>query len=88
MCACSVIEVGSDRFKVPELLFNPAGILPGVPRSEALGLDGGAPLAGVAQLVLDSVNKCDVDIRRELFNTILVSAVPRPLPRTSCVTRG
>ncbi|GAQ90121.1 actin-related protein 4 - ARP4 [Klebsormidium nitens] len=69
----NVIEVGSDRFKVPELLFNPAGILPGVPAGAELGLDGAGPLAGVASLVLDSVNKCDVDIRRELFNTILLA---------------
>lgn len=25
--ACSVIEVGSDRFKVPEILFNPGAML-------------------------------------------------------------
>jgi hypothetical protein len=118
-----VIEVGSDRFKVPEILFHPAPILkvpppslrsppsceaalPGTaapalarvrPRSLAccsfltcrcgvqglaggaeLGVEVGPSLAGVAALVVESVNKCDVDLRRELFNTILVSPAAHP----------
>jgi hypothetical protein len=38
----------------------------------------GPALAGVAALVVESVNKCDMDLRRELFNTILVSPGAHP----------
>ncbi|MQM00966.1 hypothetical protein Taro_033710 [Colocasia esculenta] len=44
------IEIGADRFKVPDILFNPS----------------------IVQ-VIESINKCDVDIRRELFSSILLA---------------
>ncbi|MCO5550614.1 hypothetical protein L7F22_004102 [Adiantum nelumboides] len=66
-----VIEVASDRFKIPELLFNPALIqtVPGMEKSVAEF----ASVKGVPQMVIESINKCDVDIRRELFSSVLLA---------------
>ncbi|KAL0920785.1 hypothetical protein M5K25_009953 [Dendrobium thyrsiflorum] len=32
-----------------------------------------SPVRGLPQMVIESINKCDVDIRRELFSSILLS---------------
>jgi actin-related protein len=53
-----VIEVGSERFRCPEALFQPS----------LLGLEAG----GIHETVFGSIMKCDIDIRRDLFsNTVL-----------------
>ncbi|XP_076455935.1 actin CyI, cytoplasmic-like [Babylonia areolata] len=53
-----IITVGNERFRAPELLFQPAF--------------GGSELAGMHELVHNSIQKCDVDIRRDLYcNTVL-----------------
>ncbi|XP_011628816.1 actin-related protein 4 isoform X1 [Amborella trichopoda] len=64
------IEIGADRFKVPEILFSPSLIhmIPGMEN-----LDNSTPIRGLPQMVIDSINKCDVDIRRELFSSILLA---------------
>lgn len=65
------IEIGSDRFKIPDVLFNPslAQTIPGMENFAEI-----APsLRGLPQMVIDSINKCDVDIRRELFSSILLA---------------
>jgi len=60
----NTVEVGTDRFVVPELMFNPA----------PLNVDASAaPFTGVHQMIYDSVTKCDNDIRRELFNSVIVT---------------
>ncbi|KAH7288136.1 hypothetical protein KP509_31G013900 [Ceratopteris richardii] len=66
-----VIEVGSDRFKIPELLFNPALIqaIPGMDKS----FNEFASVKGIPAMVIQSINKCDLDIRRELFSSILLA---------------
>ncbi|XP_066384321.1 actin-related protein 4-like [Miscanthus floridulus] len=65
-----IIEVGADRFKVPDILFNPS-------LSQTIrGIDGFADstsVRGLQRMVIDSVNKCDIDIRKELFSNILLS---------------
>ncbi|KAD0923311.1 hypothetical protein E3N88_43550 [Mikania micrantha] len=65
------IEIGSDRFKTPDVLFNPSLIktIPGMEGS----IDIAAAARGLPQMVIESINKCDVDIRRELFSSILES---------------
>ncbi|GAB4845316.1 Actin- protein 4 [Ancistrocladus abbreviatus] len=65
------IEIGADRFKIPDVLFNPslAQTIPGIE-----GFPEMSPSArGLPQMVLESINKCDVDIRRELFSSILLA---------------
>merc|ERR1711933_670833 len=53
-----VITIGAERFRCPEPLFNPSLI--------------GKESAGIHKLTYDSIQKCDVDIRRDLYtNTVL-----------------
>ncbi|XP_050381392.1 actin-related protein 4-like isoform X3 [Argentina anserina] len=65
------IKIGSDRFKIPELLFNPslAQTIPGVESFAEIA----SSFRGLPQTVIDCINKCDVDIRRELFTNILLA---------------
>ncbi|XP_010940353.1 actin-related protein 4 [Elaeis guineensis] len=65
------IEIGADRFKIPDVLFNPslAQMILGM---ESFA-DSAAPVRGLPQMVIESINKCDVDIRRELFSSILLA---------------
>merc|ERR1711879_1062583 len=50
--------VGDERFRCPEVLFQP----------NLIGLES----AGIHKLTYDSIMKCDVDIRRSLYeNTVL-----------------
>ncbi|KAJ3682299.1 hypothetical protein LUZ60_014872 [Juncus effusus] len=64
------IEIGSDRFKIPDILFNPslAQTIPGIE-----SFADPSSVRGLPQMVMDSINKCDVDIRRELFSSILLA---------------
>lgn len=55
----SVITVGSERFRCPEVLFNPAMI--------------GKEALGIHELTYNSVIACDLDIRRDLFSNIVIS---------------
>jgi centractin len=48
-----------ERFKAPEILFNP----------EQIGLE----YAGVHQVVVDSINRVDLDLRKQLFSQIVLS---------------
>ncbi|KAG5234026.1 Actin-related family protein [Salix suchowensis] len=65
------IEIGADRFKIPDILFNPllAQTIPGMDNFVEI-----APsVRGLPQMVIESINRCDVDIRRELFSSILLA---------------
>jgi len=54
----AVITVGAERFRCAEVLFKPSLI--------------GRESDGIAKLTYDSIMKCDVDIRRDLYqNTVL-----------------
>jgi len=53
-----VITIGNERFRCPEVLFKPSLI--------------GLEQDGIAQTTYDSIMKCDVDIRKDLYaNTVL-----------------
>ena len=54
-----VITVGSERFRTPEVLFKPNLI--------------GREFNGVHQTTYDSIMKCDVDIRKDLYGNIVLS---------------
>ncbi|GMI84169.1 actin-related protein 4 [Hibiscus trionum] len=64
------IEIGADRFKIPDILFNPslAQTIPGVDNFAEI-----SPARGLPQMVIESINRCDVDIRKELFGSILLA---------------
>ena len=67
------IHIGPQRFSIPELLFNPTlangfgdvgqKILQ-IPDIENMGLP---------QIVTDCIGRCDIDVRRELFNSVLLT---------------
>jgi actin beta/gamma 1 len=54
-----VIAVGNERFRCPESLFQPA----------FLGLEA----AGIHETAYNSIMKCDVDIRKDLYSNIVLS---------------
>jgi len=68
----NILEVGLERFKVPELLFQP-GLMSTFPDTEALVGEDGLPLKGMQGLVLDSIGKCDIDVRKELYGGVLLT---------------
>jgi actin-related protein len=55
----NVITIGNERFRAPEVLFQPNFV--------------GMESAGVHKLTFDSIMKCDVDIRRDLYKNIVMS---------------
>lgn len=54
-----VITIGNERFRAPEALFQPS----------VLGLE----TAGVHETTYNSIIKCDVDIRKDLYGNIVCS---------------
>ncbi|KAL9000865.1 MAG: hypothetical protein Q9169_000620 [Polycauliona sp. 2 TL-2023] len=53
------IKVGSERWKAPEILFDP----------EIIGLE----YPGIHQIVVDAINRTDMDLRISLFGNIVLS---------------
>lgn len=58
-------DFGSERFKIPEVLFDP-NILGGSVGTSSSTL-------GVGHIVTTSVGMCDVDIRPSLYNSVVVT---------------
>ena len=54
-----VITIGNERFRAPEALFQPA----------LLGMES----AGIHETTYNSIMKCDVDIRKDLYGNIVLS---------------
>ena len=54
-----IIKVGRSMFYCPELLFKPS----------LLEFE----LQGIHQLICNSIKKCDIDIRKELWKTIVIA---------------
>ena len=54
-----VITIGSERFRCPEVLFQPSMV----------GLEGG----GIHEITYASIMKCDVDIRKDLYANVVLS---------------
>jgi len=55
----TVVQIGSERFRTPEALFQPS----------LLGREDD----GVHMMTYNSVQQCDIDVRRELFSNIVLS---------------
>jgi len=55
------IHVANERFRCPEVLFNPS----------MLGLD----IVGIHESIYKCITKCDVDIRKDLLENILLSGM-------------
>jgi len=55
----NVITVGNERFRCPEVLFQPNFI--------------GMEAAGVHETTFNSIGKCDIDIRKDLYGNVVMS---------------
>jgi len=55
----SVIVIGNERFRCPEVLFQPSMI--------------GLEASGVDEATYNTIMKCDVDIRKDLYSNIVLS---------------
>jgi len=55
----NIITVGSERFRCPEVLFQPSFI--------------GKEASGIHDTTFQSIMKCDVDIRKDLYSNIVLS---------------
>lgn len=55
----SILHVGSEKFRAPELLFNPSLI--------------GLEYPGIHQALVNCISKCDLDLRRTLYSHITLS---------------
>ncbi|VAI35792.1 unnamed protein product [Triticum turgidum subsp. durum] len=64
------IEVGAERFKIPDILFNP---FLSQEQNKFIASSVDAINNNNNNKVLESVNRCDVDIRKELLSSILLS---------------
>eukprot|EP00271_Cylindrocystis_brebissonii_P008904 TRINITY_DN23429_c0_g1_i1.p1 TRINITY_DN23429_c0_g1~~TRINITY_DN23429_c0_g1_i1.p1 ORF type:complete len:292 (-),score=47.62 TRINITY_DN23429_c0_g1_i1:617-1450(-) len=69
-----MIEVGSERFRIADTIFSPS-LIKTVPGMETWEPEGGGATSqmSLARMVAESINRCDADIRRELFNGVLVA---------------
>lgn len=54
-----IIKIGAERFRAPEILFEPELI--------------GSEYPGIHQMVVDSINRSDMDLRANLFRNIVLS---------------
>ena len=54
-----IIQLGSEKFKAPEILFSP----------DKIGLEW----PGVHEMVINTIKKCDIDVRKTLYNSIIVA---------------
>ncbi|KAF2232302.1 Actin/actin-like protein [Viridothelium virens] len=53
------LKIGTERFRAPEILFDP----------EIIGLE----YPGIHQVVVDAINRTDLDLRKHLFGNIVLS---------------
>jgi len=54
-----IITIGSERFRCPEVMFNPSLV--------------GMESEGIHKLTFNSIQKCDVDIRKDLYGNVVMS---------------
>lgn len=55
----NVITIGNERFRCPEVLFQPNFI--------------GMEAAGIHETAFNSIGKCDIDIRKDLYGNVVMS---------------
>jgi len=55
----NVITIGNERFRCPEVLFQPNFI--------------GMEAAGIHETTFNSIGKCDIDIRKDLYGNVVMS---------------
>merc|ERR1712224_162021 len=55
----NLVTIGSERFRCAEVLFQPS----------LLGKEGG----GIDEITFKSINKCDIDVRKNLYENVVLS---------------
>jgi len=55
----TIVQIGSERFRTPEALFQP----------DLLGIE----CDGIHNLTYNSIQDCDLDVRRDLYNNVVLS---------------
>jgi actin len=68
-CVAQVITIGNERFRCPEVLFNPSMV--------------GMEANGIHDTTFNSIMKCDVDIRKDLYSNIVLSGGTTMFPGTA-----
>eukprot|EP01126_Amoeba_proteus_P057650 TRINITY_DN734_c0_g1_i1.p1 TRINITY_DN734_c0_g1~~TRINITY_DN734_c0_g1_i1.p1 ORF type:complete len:388 (-),score=74.84 TRINITY_DN734_c0_g1_i1:88-1251(-) len=61
-----VILVGNERFRAPEALFNPSVL--------------GRESVGIHEAIYNSIMRCDIDLRRDLYSNIVLSGGTTMMP--------
>jgi len=68
-----LLEIGSERYEATEILFNPG--------SFNINQDiGGYKFNGIPNMVIESINTCEPDIRRDLYSSIVLTGGTSILP--------
>jgi actin-related protein len=55
----NIVKIKAERFRAPEVLFQPSFI--------------GKEADGIHKLTFDSIQKCDIDIRKDLYTNVVLS---------------
>lgn len=66
-----MIDVGAERFKACELLFNPSLLEP--ERCGIFGVKSASELQAVHDCITEAVGKCDADIKKDLYQSVIVT---------------
>ena len=67
------IQIGSQRFTIPEMLFNPVLAKGFGEVGKEMMNTPGIETFGLADMVSQCINSCDVDARRELYSGVLLT---------------
>eukprot|EP01119_Soliformovum_irregulare_P024976 TRINITY_DN9104_c0_g1_i1.p1 TRINITY_DN9104_c0_g1~~TRINITY_DN9104_c0_g1_i1.p1 ORF type:complete len:403 (+),score=109.12 TRINITY_DN9104_c0_g1_i1:79-1287(+) len=68
----TTIDLGTDRFSIPELAFNPTPLMK---------REGAEDFVPIQNLIQNCITKCDADVRRELSQSIIVTGGTSLLPQ-------
>lgn len=55
----NVMKISTEKYKAPEILFQP----------DKIGLE----YPGIHEMVINSIKKCDLDLRKTLYNSIIIA---------------
>ena len=69
----NILDVGPERFAASDLLFDPSEL------ADQTNFNA-EPLIGLHQVIHNSISKCDIDLRRELYSNIIVTGGNTLLP--------
>lgn len=55
----SLLKIGNEKYKAPEILFNP----------DKIGLE----YPGIHEMIVTAIKKCDIDLRKTLYECIITA---------------